>query len=298
MKPAAFDYFRPSSLEEALQQLATGGESAKLIAGGQSLGPMLNMRLAAPAELIDLNDLTELAYIRDVGDALEIGALTRHYQIAESKLVQAHCPLLAQAAQTIGHYAIRQRGTLGGSLAHADPAAQLPLVAVTLAARIAVISSRGRREIAGAEFFLSAMTTVLAADEIILSVRFPKALAGEGTSFQLFNRRHGDYAIVSTAVTVALAGDRVTQLRVGLSGVSPVPKSFNEVVGPFAGRLAHAAWAAELARALREAVAPEDDPRISAVYRKELAQTLVERALLSALRRAQAEAKDESHEQA
>ena len=145
MKPVAFDYFRPSSLEEALQQLAACGESAKLIAGGQSLGPMLNMRLATPSGLIDLNDLTELAYIRDVGDTLEIGALTRHDQIAESKLVQARCPLLAQAAKTIGHYAIRQRGTIGGSLAHADPVAQLPLISMTLEAKIEIVSPAGKR---------------------------------------------------------------------------------------------------------------------------------------------------------
>lgn len=287
MKPAAFDYLRPSSLEEALQQLAMGGESAKVIAGGQSLGPMLNMRLAAPAELIDLNDLTELAYIRDVGDALEVGALTRHYQLAESTQVQALCPLLAQAAKTIGHYAIRQRGTLGGSLAHADPAAQLPLVAVTLGARIAVVSRRGRREIPATEFFLSAMTTVLAADEIILSVRFPKAQAGEGTSFQLFNRRHGDFAIVAVAAGVALQGERVARVRLGLSGVAAVPRNCDDMLLTFAGRVANVAWADEVALAVRAAVTPEDDQRIPAVYRKELTQTLVQRALLRAIERAQ-----------
>lgn len=292
MKPAAFDYFRPSSLEEALQQLATCGESAKLIAGGQSLGPMLNMRLASPSALIDLNDLTELAYIRDVGEMLEIGALTRHCQIAESKLVQAHCPLLAQAAKTIGHYAIRQRGTIGGSLAHADPAAQLALIAATLEAKLEIVSHGGQRSLQATAFFQSVMTTALAPDEMIHCVHFPKTGANVGTSFQLFNRRHGDYAIVATAVTVALDGDRVAHVRVGLSGVSPVPKSCDEIVRPFAGRLANAAWAAEVALALREAVSPEDDQHISAVYRKELTQALVERALVRALSRAKAESKD------
>lgn len=136
MKPAAFSYCRPASIEEALDQLAAAGGSAKLIAGGQSLGPMLNMRLATPAQLVDLNDLSELAYVRDAGDWLEIGALTRHHDLAGSGHVREHCPLLAQAARTIGHYAIRQRGTLGGSLAHADPAAQHALCAVTLGARL------------------------------------------------------------------------------------------------------------------------------------------------------------------
>lgn len=286
MKPAAFDYFRPGSLEEALQQLAACGESAKLIAGGQSLGPMLNMRLATPSSLIDLNDLTELAYIRDVGDTLEIGALTRHDQIAESKLVQARCPLLAQAAKTIGHYAIRQRGTIGGSLAHADPAAQLPLIATTLEASIEIVNSDGQRSLPASAFFQSVMATALDPDEIIRCVHFPKAAENEGASFQLFNRRHGDYAIVAVAATVTLDGERVARARVGLSGVSAVPQACDDIVRPFTGRMADAAWAAEVALAVRDAVSPEDDQRISAVYRKELTQTLVERALVCALSRA------------
>ena len=286
MKPAAFDYFRPSSLEEALQQLAACGESAKVIAGGQSLGPMLNMRLATPSDLIDLNDLTELAYIRDAGHTLEIGALTRHDQIAESKLVQARCPLLAQAAKTIGHYAIRQRGTIGGSLAHADPAAQLPLIATTLEAKIEIARIGGQRSLSASAFFQSVMATALAPDEIIRCVHFPKADLNEGSSFQLFNRRHGDYAIVAVAATVTLDGERVERVRVGLSGASPVPKACDDIVGPFAGRIGNAAWATEVAFAVRVAVSPEDDQRISDVYRKELTQTLVERALVRALSRA------------
>ena len=286
MKPAAFDYYRPSSLEEALQQLTACGESAKVIAGGQSLGPMLNMRLATPSGLIDLNDLTELAYIREVGDTLEIGALTRHDQIAESKLVQARCPLLAQAAKTIGHYAIRQRGTIGGSLAHADPAAQLPLIATTLEARIEIVNSGGQRSLPASAFFQSVMATALAPDEIIRCVHFPTVDVNEGTSFQLFNRRHGDYAIVAVAATVALDGERVARVRVGLSGVSAVPQSCDDVVRPFAGHMANVAWAADVALAVRDAVSPEGDQRISAVYRKELTQTLVERALVRAMSRA------------
>lgn len=286
MKPAVFDYFRPGSLEEALEQLAAAGESAKVIAGGQSLGPMLNMRLATPSDLIDLNDLTELAYIREVGDALEIGALTRHDQIAESKLVQARCPLLAQAAKTIGHYAIRQRGTIGGSLAHADPAAQFPLIATTLNAKIEIVKIGSQRSLPASAFFQSVMATALASDEIIRCVRFPRVAENEGTSFRLFNRRHGDYAIVAVAATVALDDDRVSRVRVGLSGVSAIPQVWDDAVRPFVGRTASAAWAAEVALAVRAAVSPEDDPRISAVYRKELTQTLVERALVDALSRA------------
>lgn len=286
MKPAAFAYFRPDSLEEALRQLAAGGESVKLIAGGQSLGPMLNMRLATPSALVDLNDLTELAYVRDLGPALEIGALTRHEQIAGSALVQSRCPLLAQAARTIGHYAIRQRGTLGGSLAHADPAAQLPLVAVTLQASIEVVSSKATRSVPAKEFFLSAMTTALAPDELIRSVRFPTKAAGEGSSFQLFNRRHGDFAIVAAAACVALDGNRAVRLQLGLSGMGAVARDCDDIVRLFSGRVVDQIWAAEVALAVRQAIKPEDDPHIPAVYRGELAQMLVERALEGALERA------------
>jgi carbon-monoxide dehydrogenase medium subunit len=285
VKPAAFAYHRPDSIEEALRQLAACGSSAKVLAGGQSLGPMMNMRLASPTDLIDLNDLTELAYVRAAGDMLEIGALTPHVQIATSPLVLERCPLLAAAAGTIGHYAIRQRGTLGGGLAHADPAAQLPLVAVTLGAQIELVSSRASRVVAAVDFFQSVMTTALAPDEIIRCVRFPVKQQHEGASYQIFNRRHGDYAIVAAAACVVLERDRVTGLRVGLCGVGAVPLSCAGVVRPFVGAVADAAWAAAVALAVSESVNPEDDARVSAVYRKELALTLVERALLRAIER-------------
>ncbi len=287
MKPAAFCYHRPSSIDEALEQLAHSGEGAKVIAGGQSLGPMMNMRLAAPSDLIDLNDLTELAYVRDAGDAIEIGALTRHHQVEESALVKDACPLLAQAAQTIGHYAIRQRGTLGGSLAHADPAAQLALVGVTLGAQIRVASLHRERVVPASEFFLSVMATALDSDEIILSVRFPKAAPQEGASFQLFNRRHGDFAIVAVAATVALQENRLARIRLGVAGTGSVPLSLDMIAERFLGGTLDAVRIKELAGLASEAVSPEDDARISAAYRKELTATLVDRALARALERAQ-----------
>lgn len=284
MKPAAFDYLRAESVEDALRALATG--EAKVIAGGQSFAPMLNMRLATPAALVDLNDLSELAYIRDAGEALEIGALTRHHQLAESPLVQQRCPLLARAARTIGHYAIRQRGTLGGSLAHADPAAQLPLVAVTLGATIELLSAHGRRSLPAHEFFLSAMSTALAADEIIHSVRFSKSAAHEGSSFQLFNRRHGDFAIVAVATTLALDGARVAHLHLGVGGTQAVPRGLDEALRVFVGRTADAAWVEDVAQAVQAEVNPAEDGRIEAQYRKELAGALARRALERALARA------------
>lgn len=287
MKPAAFDYFRADSIEAALQQLSAGAGQSRVMAGGQSLGPMLNMRLASPSEVIDLNDLTELAYIRDAGDHLEVGALTRHDQVAQSLLVWRECALLAQAARTIGHYAIRQRGTLGGSLANADPAAQLPLVAVTLRASIQVISIRGERSVPANEFFVSAMTTALAPDEIIRCVRFPKT-THEGSAFQMFNRRHGDFAIVTAAVSLAMEGERIARLSLGVGGAEAVPRQADDLVSDLIGQKAVADWAALAGQRVAAALTPEDSPRIPAQYRKELASTLVcqalERSCLSAMK--------------
>lgn len=287
MKPAAFDYFRPDSIEAALHRLSSDSGQSRLMAGGQSLGPMLNMRLATPALVIDLNDLTELSYIRDGGDCLEVGALTRHHQLAESPIVWAQCGLLARAARTIGHYAIRQRGTLGGSLAHADPAAQLPLVAVTLQASIELLSSRGVRTVPATEFFLSAMTTCLAPDEIIRCVRFPK-LEAEGSAFRLFNRRHGDFAIVAVATSLALAGDSIVQLRLGVGGAEGVPRQVVAGGAEWVGRRLTADWAEAVGEAVAKALAPQDSPRIPAQYRRELARTLVQQALEQAGSRAMA----------
>jgi carbon-monoxide dehydrogenase medium subunit len=290
MKPAGFSYHRPRTLGEALDLLAAHADTAKIIAGGQSLVPVMNMRLAAPAELIDVNGLPGLAGISEKGAWVEVGALTRHYQLAESALVRSRCPLLAQAAETIGHYAIRQRGTMGGSLAHADPTAQLPLVAVTLNAEIDVASSRGRRTVRAADFFLSIMTTALEPDEVIVAIRFPVMAHGEGAAFRLFSRRHGDFAIVAVAATMMVEKARIAGLRIGIGGVGPIPVAYADLCRRFIGQPADARRVKELAQAIRDAVEPEDNPRIPAEYRRELAQTLTERALTCALDQAQGDA--------
>jgi len=282
MKPAAFDYFRPASLEEALRRLDDLGPQAKVIAGGQSLGPMMNMRLATPAQLIDLNDLTELGYVREAGDWLQVGGLTRHHAVAESPLAWRHCPLLAQAAQTIGHYAIRQRGTLGGSLAHADPAAQLALVAATLGARLNLVRRGSQRQVEAADFFVGAMITALGPQELILSVEFPKALPGEAAAYRLFNRRHGDYAIVAVATTVRVEQGKVAHLRLGVGGAGPVPQRLDSLAQAFCGFAPSGSWIAQVAAAAAQAVQVEDDGRVPALYRQELTRALVADALRSA----------------
>ncbi|MCD6043563.1 MAG: carbon monoxide dehydrogenase [Burkholderiales bacterium] len=269
MKPAPFRYHRPQSLGEALALLSEHSD-AKLIAGGQSLGPMMNMRLVQPAELIDLNAVAGLDSIAEKGNFLEIGALARHHAIAGSSLVKNRCPLLAEAAQAIGHYAIRSRGTLGGSLAHADPAAQLPLVAATLGAEIVVNGKRGERRIAAKDFFVSMMTTALEPDEILVCVRFPKASPGERHAYLQFSRRTGDFAIV--AVAVALHSPTLT---LGIGGAEDKPLVLDDL---------NAAEKPEvIARKAREAVNPTESPRVPALYRKELVEVLVKRAVARCL---------------
>jgi carbon-monoxide dehydrogenase medium subunit len=279
VKPAAFSYHRPASIQEALGLLAQHGLEAKLLAGGQSLVPMMNMRLATPGHLIDLNDLSELAQVRLHAGHVEVGALARHRAVAESGIVREHCPLLAAAARTIGHYAIRERGTLGGSLANADPAAQHPLVAITLGACLTLSRDGSRREVAAGSFLQSAMETVLAADEMIVSVRYPRRQPGEVAAFRMFNQRHGDFALVAVAATLTLAQGRVTAMRVGIGGTSPVPVLLSAVTDGFLGEAPTGDWIGAVAAAARDALEPPEHPRVPAAYRKELAETLVARAL-------------------
>ncbi len=279
MKPAAFSYHRPRTLEDALALLALRGFDAKVVAGGQSLAPMMNMRFAQPAHLIDLNALPELNGVTLAGEWLAIGAMTRHHEVAVSGTVRAACPLLADAAATIGHYAIRQRGTLGGSLAHADPAAQLPLIASTLGAGIEIVGPAGSREVPASEFLIAVMTTDLAAEEIIRTVRFPVARPGERHAFEIFSRRHGDFAIAACALTAMLEDHKFSGLRIGLGGVADAPLVLDSLAAGFVGAPADAATVAAIADAAAGAIDPYDQLDISAAYRRDLVKALTARAL-------------------
>ena len=283
MKPAIFSYHRPSSLDEALSLLGELGSRARILTGGQSLAPMLNLRLARPEHIIDLNDLTEFSFVRDLGESIGVGGLTRHYQLAESCFLQKYCPLVPLAAKTIGHYAIRQRGTLGGSLANADPVAQLPLIAIVLDAQLTLAKNGGRRDMAVSEFFQAAMTTALAPEELILSVQFPKFQPNEAGSFRLFARRHGDFAIVSVAATLTLQEGYVKRIRLALGGIGAVPVRVDSLVHQFTGLRPTVQWAQEVADAVGHGVQPQDDERIQAAYKKELARSLTLRAVLRTL---------------
>jgi aerobic carbon-monoxide dehydrogenase medium subunit len=284
MKPGAFSYEAPATLPEVLQSLATWNDSAKLIAGGQSLAPMLNMRLARPERLIDINGVRELDGIANRDGGLSIGALVRHDALARSELVRSGCPMLANAAETIGHYAIRKRGTIGGSLAHADPAAQLPLAALVLDAEMEIRSRRGTRTVPARDFFLSIFTTILEPDELLVAIHVPVAGLQERWGFRLFNRRAGDFAIVSVAATLARGDhDEITGLRLAIGGIGPVPvRAEHLVVGDLARSLSKG-WPARVGAMVAHAIEIEDNERIPVAFRKELVAALTQDALDQAL---------------
>ena len=267
MKPAAFEMYRPRALDEALDLLVRHGEDSRLIAGGQSLVPMMNLRLATPAVLIDLNNVAGLAGIRLDGATVRIGAATRQQDVLESSLVRRHAPLLAAAIAQIGHYVTRCRGTVGGSLANADPASELMLVAVALDARMTLCGTRGERSVAAHEFFLDTMTTALGPAEILTAVTVPAAADGTRIAFREHARRHGDFAIAAAAAQLS---PKDGALRAALGAVTPVPILCRRIEDAYrAGRLADnldAIVAAEIA-----AIDPIADIRSSAPYRRKLA---------------------------
>lgn len=287
MKPGRFSYEAPATLGEALNSLANWRDNAKIIAGGQSLAPMLNMRLARPAHLIDINRLTELsgAFVDD--ERLTIGAMMRHAQLQRDDLVKRYAPLLAYAAKTIGHYAIRQRGTIGGSLAHADPAAQLPLAALVLDAEFELRSAVGTRNIGAESFFVSIFSTVIEPDELLAAIHIPLPRRREGWGFRMFSRRAGDFAIASVAATVARGeGVGIERLRLAIGGVGPVPLRVDELVPRECASALGEGWAARIASAIAEAVEIEDNERTPIVFRRELVERLTRDALDEALERA------------
>jgi len=268
MIPAKFDYTRPSSLDEAAAALAGGGEDAKVIAGGQSLLPLMRLRFAYPSVLVDVGGLDELRGVRDLGDSLEIGALTTHYELTKDPLIAAHCGLLAEAAGTIADPAVRHRGTIGGALAHADPAGDLPAVIAALDATIVVTGSGGSRSVSPADFFVDYLTTSLAPGEILTAIRVPK-LDGWGYRYEKFHVTAQAWAIVGVA---AVAGERPGVALVNM-GATPIRASAVE------SALASGASASEAAGHASDGLQPPEDLNASADYRRHLATVLVRRAL-------------------
>ena len=270
MIPASFAYARPGSLGEAVELLAAHDGDAKLLAGGQSLIPLLKLRLSVPALLLDIGRLSDLAGVRDQGDHLAIGALTRHHDLARDPLVRQHAPLLAHAAGQVGDPQVRHRGTLGGSLAHADPAGDLPAVVLAYEATAIARGPRGERAIPAAKLFTGFLESALAPDEVLCEVRVPKLGPAVGWSFQKFTRRAIDWATVGVA---ALCGPGLA--RVALISMGPTPLRAAEVEA----RLQAGASPAEAAEAAAEGTDPTTDAWASSWYRQQLARVLVRRAL-------------------
>lgn len=280
MKPARFDIYQPRELETALELLARHGGDAKILAGGQSLVPLMNLRMATPAMLIDINRVAGLSGVRRDDGRIRIGAMTRQKALLGDDLIAQHTPLLAKAMLHVGHVQTRSRGTVGGSLAHADPAAELPLVMVTLDAAFTVQSVRGTRTVAARRFFRDALTTDLAPDELLAEIHVPVAPVGSRTAFREFARRHGDFAIAAAGVQRSANG---ATLAAGLGGVGAVPHFCARLTGAAAGR-SDRRGLDELVRAEIEDIVPLSDQHASADYRRVLAALALTDCLEEVLR--------------
>ncbi len=285
MKPPKFDYHAPRSVDEAVALLARYGGDAKPLAGGQSLVPLLNFRLARPAALIDLNRIPALAGIREIDGHVAFGAMTRQRAIEFSPVVARTLPLLAEATRWVGHLPIRSRGTIGGSIAHADPSAEYPAVLTALQGTVIARGQKGERELTATDLFETYLTTTLAPDELLTEVRLPAMPAGAGWAFEEFARRHGDFAIVGVAAALWREGGRWSA-RLATAGAGPVPvrlRAAEEIIAR--DGIGDAAVAAAAARAV-ELVQPDGDLHASADYRRNLTRVLTERALRKAIGRA------------
>lgn len=290
MKAAPFEYVAPRSLEEATAALAEHGDEAKVLAGGQSLVPMMAFRLATPGVLVDLNGITELEYVRDGGDVLEIGALGRHASVEHLAGLAERCPIVPEAVRMVGHVAIRNRGTVAGSLAHADPAAEWPAVLVAVDGEVEVLGPAGSRTIDGASLFVSYFTTVLAPDEIVTRVRVPLPSGDRvGCAFVELSRRHGDFAIAGVAAVLRLAEDgAVEDARIVLMGVHEVPVRATGTEAILRGTVPSDEVIAEASESVGGHLEPVSDLHASSEYRRHLARVLTRRALRTARERAEA----------
>ena len=284
MKPAPFTYARPDSLDEALTLLRAGDEDVKLLAGGQSLVPLLNLRMASVDEVVDLNRLNELAYVKRDNDTLCVGSMTRHRHIEVSAEVEATQPLLTRAAAEVGHLAIRNRGTIGGSLVHADPAAEWPLVAVALDARFVLRSCDATRTVPAREFFVGPLMTVIEPQEILCEVRFPVAPAGAAWGFQEMCRRPGDFAVAAVACQLTVADDgHCAAASLAVGGAHDTPLHVPEAASILAGTRADDAAAIDrAAQHAADSVEPSSDVHGSAEYRRRMVKVLGVRALREA----------------
>ena len=288
MKPAKFDYHAPTSLDDAVALLQRYGGDAKILAGGQSLMPLLNFRLSRPAALVDLNRIASLAYIREENGQVRLGAMTRQRTIEFSPVVARRLPLLSEATKWVGHLPIRTRGTIGGSIAHADPSAEYPAVLTALEGEVVASGPKGERVVKAKDLFLTYLTTSLKSDEVLSEIRLPVMPMGAGFALEEFARRHGDFAIVAIAAMVVPDATRCKQARLATAGAGPVPVRLRaaEEILERDGVTDAAIDAA--ARRVAELVSPDSDIHASADYRRHLTMVLTRRALKRAIKVAHA----------
>ncbi len=286
MKPAPFEYVRPGSLPEALAALARHGPAGRILAGGQSLVPMMNLRLVKPAVLIDINRVPGLADIRVDGGELVIGALARHAALLASELVAKHCPLMVEAYRCVAHGPIRNRGTLGGNISHADPASEMPAVLAACEAKIGVRSAKGARTIPATEFFIGALTTALAEGEMVTEVRITSAKPGQGAAWRETANRQGDFAMAGVGAVVTVAGGKCTHAGVAVAGMERPGVRLPAVEKQLVGTALDDATITAAARIASEIVRPGSTYHADPLYKRELVETLTARALAAARERA------------
>jgi carbon-monoxide dehydrogenase medium subunit len=284
MIPAAFEYLRPTSIDEALNALATAGEDGKVLAGGQSLLPVLRLRLAYPEMLVDLGGIAELSGVSDDGDAILIGAMTTHDEVVNNALVKQHAPLVAQATATVGDRQVRHLGTFGGSLAHADPAGDLPTVALTLDAEMLVRGPAGQRVVAARDFFVDYLTTALAPGEILTGIRIPKLGDGWSTHYEKFNRVAQAWSIVGVAAAVKRSNGSIADARIGLTNMGSTPLRAAAVEQALSGADATSGAVAAASGSAADGTHAPSDLAGQADYRNHLVTVLTKRAVLSAAR--------------
>ncbi|NEM06865.1 FAD binding domain-containing protein [Geodermatophilus normandii] len=282
MIPAAFEYARPTSVDEALQAVASGGEDVKIMAGGQSLIPVMRLRLAAPSTVVDLGRIAEMRGVRDDGDVLVIGAMTTHAEVITDPLVAQHAKLIAEATETVADRQTRRRGTFGGALAHADPAGDLPAVALALDAEMVVAGPNGRRTVPAREFFVDYLTTTLDEGEILVEIRVPKLAGDWGVRYEKFNRVAQAWSIVAVAAAVRRENGHIAEARIGLTNMGPTPLRASATEAALDGAAASPDAVAAAARSAAEGTSPSSDLNAQADYREHLAQVLTRRAVTAA----------------
>src|SRR5262245_60869860 len=287
MKPAAFEYVAAHTLEDAIAALAAGGGGAKIIAGGQSLVPMLNFRLLRPAIRVDIKRIPGFAYIEEDQSAIRIGALTTHRQLEISPVIARLLPVLSHAMTHVAHLAIRNRGTIGGSLSHADPAAELPMLTLLLDGEFAIASRAGRRTVRARNFFLDALTVDLADDDVITEIVLPKLPADTGWGFEEVARRAGDFALAAVAVTITPSRGTIAQARISVTGMGSTPVRAAAAEALLAGHVLDQTLRDDVIAAVRDSVNPNSDLHASAAYRGHWAGVRAGRAVSAAWARAQ-----------